>query len=85
MALSYVSPQKIDEIGGVLPGTSVQFEGVVSSDRILGDLHILKVDNVSVSCHCSGFYQGKNVRGLGVVESFNDKIQIKAHSLEILD
>lgn len=76
---------KINSIEDVRVGQNVIFEGVVDRENINGNFHIMYIGGVSVVCHCNGLFDKKRVRVNGIIQLYNDKKQISAYSIEVLD
>lgn len=66
--------------------TVVVIEGEVLSQRLLfEETSLLVLENYEILCTCDRSYKGKFVHITGIVESYENRKQVRAYTIRIVD
>ncbi len=78
--LEFHSKELVDyeEIEDLILGQEVYLEGMVSSQRSLGQISLINLNGVEVICECNENYFNKKVFVRGVVQEYNSNRQLRA-------
>lgn len=79
----YVQIDSVSDLDGMIVNSRVQIEGVVESDRLAGEIHIMRLNGVDVVCDCEESYLDKRVLIFGVVEDYLGNKQVRAMEIRV--